>query len=92
MKTSSDWIGSCCQNGAVTLYFRPEVLAEDIEWLKRHDYRVDIFDCSAWIDEAKMHEALRCGLEFPDYVAFGNGLGRNCRHGPQPFQILSVDE
>lgn len=65
-----DW--ELLQNGAVTLYFRPEVLAEDIEWLKRHDYRVDIFDCSAWIDESEMHEALRCGLEFPDY--YGSNL------------------
>ena len=35
-----DW--ELLQNGAVTLYVRPEVLAEDIEWLKRHDYRVEV--------------------------------------------------
>jgi len=59
-----DW--ELLQNGAVTLYFRPEVLAQDIEWLKTHDYRVDAFDCSSWIGESEMHDALSSGLEFPE--------------------------
>ena len=42
-----DWM--LLQDGAVTLYFRPQVLAEDIEWLKEHDYQVDTFDCSVWV-------------------------------------------
>ena len=65
-----DW--ALLQNGAVTLYFRPQVLAEDIEWLKQHDYRVDTFECSGWSDEGEMHEALSHGLEFPDY--YGHNL------------------
>ena len=65
-----DWV--LLQNGAVTLYFRPQVLAEDIEWLKAHDYRVDTFECSVWVGESEMHEALSCGLEFPGY--YGRNL------------------
>ena len=65
-----DW--SLLQNGAVTLYFRRQVLAEDIEWLKEHDYRLDIFDCSVWLGESEMHDALSCGLQFPDY--YGRNL------------------
>ena len=42
-----DWM--LLQDGAVSLYFHPQVLAEDVEWLKTHDYRVDDFDCSARI-------------------------------------------
>ena len=60
------------QNGAVGLYFRRQVLAEDIEWLKEHDYRVDTFECSVWLSESEMHEALSCGLQFPDY--YGRNL------------------
>ena len=65
-----DW--TLLQNGAVTLYFRPQVLAEDVAWLKEHDYRVDTFECSDWIGESDMHEALSCGLEFPGY--YGRNL------------------
>ena len=65
-----DWV--LLQNGAVTLYFRPQVLAEDIEWLKGQDYRVDTFECSGWVREDEMHEALSCGLEFPGY--YGRNL------------------
>jgi len=57
-----DWM--LLQNGAVTLYFRPQVLVEDVEWLKRHDYRVDSFECSIWDSESEMHKALSHGLEF----------------------------
>jgi RNAse (barnase) inhibitor barstar len=65
-----DWM--LLQDGAVTLYFRQQVLAEDVEWLKRHGYLVDSFECSSWIDESEMHEALSRGLEFPDY--YGRNL------------------
>jgi len=65
-----DW--KLLQNGAVSLYFRRQVLAEDIEWLEEHDYRVDTFECTVWLGESEMHEALSCGLEFPDY--YGRNL------------------
>jgi len=65
-----DWM--LLQDGAVTLYFRPQVLAEDIEWLKEHDYEVDTFDCSVWVGESEMHEALSCGLDFLGY--YGRNL------------------
>jgi RNAse (barnase) inhibitor barstar len=65
-----DWI--LLQNGAVTLYFRPEVLAEDLEWLKRNHYRVNSFECSVWLNESAMHEALSRGLDFHDY--YGRNL------------------
>lgn len=65
-----DWL--LLQNGAVTLYFRPQVLVEDVEWLKGHDYRVDSFECSVWVSESQMHEALSRGLEFPPY--YGRNL------------------
>src|ERR1044072_5105109 len=65
-----DW--DLLQDGAVTLYFRPQLLAADVDWLKEHDYRVDSFDCSLWVDESEMHKALARQLEFPDY--YGRNL------------------
>lgn len=65
-----DW--ALLQNGAVTLYFRPQVLAEDLKWLERNDYRVDSFECSLWDSESELHEALSRGLEFPGY--YGRNL------------------
>lgn len=65
-----DW--ALLQNGAVTLYFRPQVLAEDVKWLKENHYRVDIFECSVWLSKSEMHEALSCGLELPSY--YGRNL------------------
>ncbi len=60
-----DW--TLLQNGAITLYLRPQLLEEDVEWLREHLYRVDRFDCSGWFSESKMHEAFSSGLEFPEY-------------------------
>ena len=74
-----DWC--LLQNGSVTLYLRPEFLAEDAAWLEAQGYRVDAFDCSAWTSERLMHEALSEGLDFPNYYgrnldAFNDCLGR----------------
>ena len=65
-----DW--RLLHNGAVTLYFRPQVLAADVAWLKDHGYRVDSFDCSVWAGKSEMHEALSSQLEFPGY--YGGNL------------------
>ena len=65
-----DW--TLLQNGAINLYLRRELLAEDAAWLKAHNYQLDNFDCSAWGREEDMHEALASGLEFPDY--YGRNL------------------
>lgn len=60
------------QNGSVSLYFRPAVLAEDVEHLKTYGYRIDTFDCAAWQNEEDMFTAFATTLNFPDY--FGRNL------------------
>src|SRR5688500_13442578 len=55
------------QNGAVTLYWRPEYLREDAAWLAAHDYRLHDIDASKWRSEADMHDALARELAFPDH-------------------------
>lgn len=63
---------SLLQNGSIHLYHRPSVLTEDVEWLRRHDYQLDSFDCSKWKTEQVMHDDLASQLEFPDY--YGKNL------------------
>ena len=60
------------QNGSITLYYRAEFLAEDVEWLTAHDYRIDSFNCAAWQTKQEMLAAFASTLEFPSY--FGQNL------------------
>ncbi|HEX8286880.1 MAG TPA: barstar family protein [Pyrinomonadaceae bacterium] len=60
------------QNGATTLYYRTEILAEDIKWLIAHNYQVDNFDCAKWQNEEDMYSSFAETLDFPDY--FGGNL------------------
>lgn len=74
-----DW--RLLQNGSVTLYLRPEFLAEDGAWLRAHEYRLDSFDCSAWASELLMHEALAAGLDFPEYYGRNLDAFNDCISG-----------
>lgn len=65
-----DW--SLMQNGAINLYLRPEFLQEDAEWLRSRGYRLDGFNCTAWLTEESMHDALSTTLKFPHY--YGRNL------------------
>lgn len=60
------------RNGSINLYYRAELLGEDIEWLAAHSYRIDNFDCSTWQTEEDMYSAFAATLDFPDY--FGRNL------------------
>lgn len=60
------------QNGSINLYFRPEILAEDIEELKKLDYQIDEFDCTTWESIDEMHNQIAEKLNFPDY--YGRNL------------------
>jgi RNAse (barnase) inhibitor barstar len=53
------------RDGAIVMYYRPQVLDQDIEWLKSRDYRVVQFDCTTWETEKDMHHALAQSLGFP---------------------------
>ena len=63
---------SILQNGAINLYWRAEILHDDIEWLKNHSYQTNTFDCSLWYSEKQMHDMLARELGFPGY--YGRNL------------------
>jgi RNAse (barnase) inhibitor barstar len=65
-----DW--TLLLNGACTLYHRPEILAQDVAWLREHGYEVAVFDCDAWTSEEAFHEDVSRALDFPDY--YGGNL------------------
>ncbi len=60
------------QNGAVSLYFSEEILQEDCQWLKTHEYKVRGLDASNWLREDVFHADVKRVLGFPDY--YGNNM------------------
>ena len=71
-----DWI--MLRDGGVYLYWRQEILADDLGWLKSNGYRIIFFDAaewqsaSDWESENLMHESLKAQLSFPEY--YGKNL------------------
>ena len=59
-----DW--QLFQNGAVAMYFRPNVLSEDLSWLRDHGYRTFEFNCDRWTSETIVHNDFKQTLNFPD--------------------------
>lgn len=62
-----DW--RLLQNGSVNLYWRPEILSEDVAWLEAQSYLIKSFDCTGWTEEKT---ALK---------SFGDHLGLRDFHG-----------
>lgn len=60
------------QNGPVALYCSAHVLAEDVAWLARDGYAIDVLDASAWRTPADAHDDLARTLAFPGY--YGRNL------------------
>ena len=71
-----DW--AILRDGGVCLYWRQEILTDDVNWLKSNGYKIISFDVaewqseSAWESERRMHESFKAHLSFPDY--YGNNL------------------
>ena len=60
-----DW--SILQNGPISLYWKTQVLENDLSWFKEEKYTLVDFDCSTWVDDNEMHKQLKQNLNFPDY-------------------------
>jgi RNAse (barnase) inhibitor barstar len=71
-----DW--RLLQNGAISLYFRREVLDGDVAWLREHAYGVAEFECLTWSDQRDMHRALAATLAFPDYYGMNLDAMNDC--------------
>jgi RNAse (barnase) inhibitor barstar len=71
-----DW--TILRDGGIHLYWRSDILAEDVGWLESNEYRVIVFDAaewhseSEWESERRMHAAFKAQLSFPEY--YGNNI------------------
>jgi len=65
-----DWI--ILRDGGIFLYWRSELLADDLSWLKQNGYQIVSFSTGEWRSEYEMHESLQEALTFPDY--YGRNL------------------
>lgn len=60
------------QNTFVTMFWRPTLLDQTVEWLRGHLYDVVEFDAAAWGSAVDMYDDFSLALNFPDY--FGRNL------------------
>ena len=70
-----DW--QILRDGGVALYWRPEYLAEDVQWLVGRNYDVYTFDCEHWASESEMFSDLARAVGFSkcwDFDAVNDNL------------------
>jgi RNAse (barnase) inhibitor barstar len=60
-----DW--SLLQNGFVTLYWRKDLLDEDLKCLRENSYTLTEFDAIEWNSESRLHVAFAAAFAFPSY-------------------------
>lgn len=60
------------RSSAVTLFWRPALLAEATGWLRRQGYTVASLDAGTWLSDDDLHRDIAAALDFPDY--YGGNL------------------
>ena len=60
-----DW--SILQNGWTSLYWRTNILDEDINWFENSNYVTVDFNCKTWKNDKVMHNQIKEKLDFPEY-------------------------
>ena len=71
-----DW--HILQNGWTSLYWRSNILDEDLKWFDKEDYVIVEFNCKTWSDDKMMHAELKKKLNFPDYYGENFNALRDC--------------
>jgi RNAse (barnase) inhibitor barstar len=74
----ADW--PIFQNGWVQMYWKSDILEQDLAWLSADHYQVHRLDCENWSSKADALGNLGSTLEFPEYYgqnldAFNDCLG-----------------
>ena len=67
-------------NGAISLFYRQDVLDDAVQWFNSHNYHVYRLDCTSWESEDDFHRDIARVLNLPDYYganldAFNDSLG-----------------
>jgi hypothetical protein len=59
-------------NSPVTLFWRTNLFAETLDWMRRHGYTTVSLDASGWADDDDLHRDIAAALDFPAY--YGRNL------------------
>jgi RNAse (barnase) inhibitor barstar len=60
------------RDGGIALYWRTDILADDLHWLGSNGYRIVSFEAADWLSENQMHDSLKANLSFP--ASYGRNL------------------
>jgi RNAse (barnase) inhibitor barstar len=74
-----DW--AIFQNGWVAMYWRPEILDHDANWLASNQYNIYRFDCDRWTSKADALMDLGTALNFPEYYGQNLNAFNDCLSG-----------
>lgn len=66
------------QNGWSNLYWKMEVLEEDLTWFGRASYHIVDFDCSSWWSMDDAHLDFKKQFCFPDYYGSNYAALHDC--------------
>jgi len=66
------------RDGGVALYRKPEILADDLNWLRNEKYQIYSFDCQRWVSEEAMHADWQSVLSFPSYYGCNINAFEDC--------------
>jgi hypothetical protein len=78
-----DW--EILRDGSVALYWRRELLDEDVSWFRQQNYQVFSFDCERWRSTEAMHTDFERMLNFPAYYGRNLDALNDClSHLPVP--------
>jgi RNAse (barnase) inhibitor barstar len=71
-----DWV--ILRQGGIALYWRPELLSDDLKWFQAKNYMIHHFDAAEWNSEEPMHEALKRALNFPEWYGKNPNALHDC--------------
>lgn len=74
-----DW--SILQNGSINLYYRKQILYEDLDWFSENNYKKFEFDCSTWTSDKDFHVNVKNKFGFPDYYGENLNAFNDCLRG-----------
>jgi RNAse (barnase) inhibitor barstar len=71
-----DWV--ILRDGGIALYWRSEILADDVKWFEAKNYVIHSFDAAHWDSDEPMHEEFRRALNFPDWYGRNPNALHDC--------------
>jgi len=71
-----DWV--ILRDGGIALYWRPEILADDLKWFEAKEYVIHSFDTAGWDSDEAMHEAVKAALKFPEWYGKSPNALHDC--------------